>query len=91
MTELTVILECSCIKVNGSVLGNVGTAFLDKCIDEIDHALNLFCCLRVNSLFDVEVRHILLNFSDISLGDVGTFNTLLIGFLDDLIVYICIV
>ena len=91
MGKLSVGLKCGCIIINRTVYG-ISKALLFQFIYEIHHAVNLFRCFRVSGgLFDIEIRHVLLDFSNITLGYSLAVYAFLHRSLDDLIVYISVV
>ena len=62
---------------------------INQCADHIDHAPDLFRCLRMNrGRLYIKCLHIFPAFRNITLGNHGRIHPFLIRFPDDLIIYV---
>ena len=91
MGKLSVRLKSSCIIVNCTVY-SISKALLFQLINQVYHAVNFFGCFRMSGgLFNIEIRHVLFYFGNITLGNRLAIHSLFYRSLNNLIVYIGVV
>ena len=91
MGKLSVGLKRCCIIINRTVYG-ISKALLFQLINQVYHAVNFFGCFRVSGgFFNVEIRHVLLHFGNITLGYSLAVYAFLYRSFNNLVVYIGIV
>ena len=89
MGKLAVIRVLIHGKIDRSVVYNIGIAFIDQRADHIDHALNFLRSLRMRRRgAHVQIRHILLAFLNVTLGNNRSVHAFLICLLNDFVVYV---